>query len=128
MLDLNACDPDKLDDLALCAKFLDEFPAQIGMTKITQPNVFHYAGKVPEDRGITGMVIIAESHISLHTFPLRSFAFIDIFSCKPFDTALAIQYCTTLFDAKDPESVVVQRGAKFHAHVPIFNQQKVSIS
>jgi len=128
MLDLNDCDPEKLDSLELCYKFLDEFPAQIAMTKITQPHVFRYAGKAPQDRGITGVVIIAESHISLHTFPLRSFAFIDIFSCKPFDTVLARDFCTTLFDAKDPECIVVRRGAKFHSRATKIDQQKVMIS
>ncbi|NDB21072.1 MAG: hypothetical protein EB020_09390, partial [Proteobacteria bacterium] len=48
---------------------LNELPGMIEMTKITQPHVFRYHGVVPDDWGVTGMVIIAESHISIHTFP-----------------------------------------------------------
>ncbi|MGH2368638.1 MAG: S-adenosylmethionine decarboxylase, partial [Chloroflexota bacterium] len=54
-------------------------------TKIIPPYVFRYHGVVPEDWGITGMVIIAESHISIHTFPEHKRFHMDVFSCKPFD-------------------------------------------
>ncbi len=113
MLDLSSCNPSKLDDLDLCFRILDTLPQQIGMTKITAPYVFRYEGLVPEDRGITGTVIIAESHISIHTFPIKSYAFMDIFSCKPFDVESAKLLCVDLFECKDPEIVVVDRGKKF---------------
>jgi S-adenosylmethionine decarboxylase len=64
---------------------LNDLPEQIEMTKITQPYVFRYSGVVPEDWGVTGMVIIAESHISIHTFPEHKRFHMDVFSCKPFD-------------------------------------------
>ena len=86
MLDLNQCNQDHLSSVDRCFKLLDDLPNKIGMTKITMPHVFPYEGLVPEDKGITGVVIIAESHLSIHTFPLKSYAFIDIFSCKPFNT------------------------------------------
>jgi S-adenosylmethionine decarboxylase len=113
MLDLNQCSPQALDCIDTCFKLLNELPEHIGMTKITTPYVFPYSGLVPEDRGITGMVIIAESHLSIHTFPLKSYAFIDIFSCKPFQTQFAIDFCIQLFKCKDPEIHITQRGKKF---------------
>jgi len=69
---------------------LNTLPNEIGMTKITQPYVFRYHGVVPEDWGITGMVIIAESHISIHTFPEHKRFHMDVFSCKPFDSDAAL--------------------------------------
>lgn len=113
MLDLNGCDVARLDDLDLCFKVLNELPDRIGMTKITQPHVFRYSGLVPEDEGITGVVIIAESHISLHTFPRKNYAFLDVFSCKPFDIDLGRDYLIEAFASRDPEVFVVERGAKF---------------
>ena len=59
MLDCRECDIDKISDLALVQSFLDELPELIGMTKIIPPYVFPYSGLVPEDKGITGVVIIA---------------------------------------------------------------------
>ena len=113
MLDLNSCDFNRLNSLDSCFKLLSNLPDQIGMTKITQPYVFPYKGLVPEDEGITGMVIIAESHISVHTFPFKKYAFIDVFSCKPFDTDYAANFCIDLFKSTDPKICVTHRGEMF---------------
>lgn len=112
-LDLNDCDPQKLGDYDLVFDVLDQLPDMIGMTKITQPYVFKYSGLVPEDKGITGFVVIAESHISVHTFQLKNYAFIDLFSCKPFDYTYAQQYLTKAFDSQRPTHHVIKRGLDF---------------
>ena len=83
------------------------------MTPITQPYVFPYEGLVPEDKGITGIVIIAESHISVHSFEDKGYCFIDIFSCKPFDYERAIELTKEIFQPKDCEVNVVSRGKDF---------------
>ena len=83
------------------------------MTPITQPYVFPYEGLVPEDRGITGIVIIAESHISVHSFEEKGYCFIDIFSCKPFDYDEAIRLTKEIFQPQDCEINVVSRGKDF---------------
>ena len=70
-----------LQDVDLVQRFLNEYPDAIGMTKVAPPQVYTYHGKVPEDWGISGFVIIAESHISVHTFPDRGYINIDVFSC-----------------------------------------------
>ena len=66
-------------------EFLDKFPERIAMTKISEPSVQIYRGPVEEDWGVSGFVIIAESHISVHTFPDRNYLNVDVFSCKEFD-------------------------------------------
>ena len=92
LLDLNECNDTALNSIDICFEFLNTLPDQISMTKITQPYVFPYEGKVPDDKGITGMVIIAESHISIHTFPIKNYCFIDIFSCRAFPVAVAVPH------------------------------------
>ena len=59
--------------------FLDKLPDEIGMTKINGPHVMTYNGPKEEDWGVSGFVMIAESHISVHTFPDRSYVNIDVF-------------------------------------------------
>ena len=90
--------------------FLDAFPDRIGMTKIITPHVLTYNGPVPEDWGVSGFVIIAESHISVHTFPDRSFVQVDVFSCKDFDTDLALEDVKASFDLHDANTWVLERG------------------
>ena len=119
MLDLNLCDINRLNCINTCFKLLNELPDHIGMTKITMPHVFPYHGLVPEDEGITGTVIIAESHVSVHTFPKKAYAFIDVFSCKPFQTEFAIDYCVTLFGSKEPDIHLTYRGKNFPVGQPV---------
>ena len=113
MLDLGECDQKALENLDLCFELLNTLPEKIGMTKITQPYVFRYNGVVPEDWGITGMVIIAESHISIHTFPEKRYCFVDMFSCKPFEVEKAKEVFIKAFGSKNPTVNVVERGRAF---------------
>jgi S-adenosylmethionine decarboxylase len=113
MLDLGRCNPKTLDDLDACFRLLNELPEKIGMTKITQPYVFRYSGLIPGDEGITGVTVIAESHISLHTYPKKGFAFVDLFSCKPFDVEKAKQYILQFFECKSPAVHVQHRGETY---------------
>jgi S-adenosylmethionine decarboxylase len=117
MLDLNDCNSAILDDLEACFRLLNELPEKIGMTKITQPYVFRYSGLIPEDEGITGVTVIAESHISLHTYPKKNFVFVDIFSCKPFDVEKARDHVIQFFQSKSPSVHIQERGAAFPAVV-----------
>ncbi len=84
-------DAAKISQVEAIFNLLDDLPEQNEMTKITQPYVFRYSGVVPEDWGVTGMVIIAESHISIHTFPQHKRFHMDVFSCKPFDYERTLQ-------------------------------------
>lgn len=113
MMDLRECNPDKLKDYDLVFSVLNELPEKIGMTKITQPYVFPYSGLVPEDKGITGTVIIAESHISIHTFQEKDHCFVDVFSCKDFDVEFAAEYLVNAFESRKYDKHVIQRGKHF---------------
>ena len=78
-------DPDQLSDENVVRVILEQYPDMMGMTKITPPTVLEYRGSKPEDWGVSGYVMIAESHIAMHTFPERRLVWADIFSCKDFD-------------------------------------------
>lgn len=113
MLDCSQCDLEKIADLNLVSQFLDKLPEQIGMTKIIPPYVFNYDGLVPEDKGITGMVIIAESHITFHSFVEKDYFFFDIFSCKPFDVEAVVKLVTETFGVQHYERHDASRGRHF---------------
>jgi S-adenosylmethionine decarboxylase len=67
----------------------------------------------PEDWGLSGFVLIAESHISIHTFPEKSFVSVDIFSCKHFDSDFASSYLKKTFEMEKVECTVLDRGTEF---------------
>src|SRR2546428_14021496 len=113
MLDGYGCDKTRLQDLNLVYRILDELPTRIGMTKIMPPYVFKYSGLRPEDWGLSGFVLIAESHISIHTFPEKNFVSVDIFSCKAFDADFASAYFKRAFEIEKVESSLLDRGTEF---------------
>ena len=98
-IDLVNCPKEILQDYQLHFNYLKLLPELINMTPITQPYVFPYSGLVPEDLGITGIVIIAESHLSIHSFEEKGYSFIDIFSCKFYDPFSAADFTKNFFKA-----------------------------
>lgn len=91
IIDGYSSDQKILRDEDLLHKWLESYPARIGMTRISPPYVLKYVGPVFEDWGISGFVFLAESHIAIHTFVERNYVNIDVFSCKDFDTSKAIE-------------------------------------
>ncbi len=105
-------DPAKLNDEDLIYRFLDEYPAKIGMNKMIAPQVYTYRGQTPEDWGLSGFVLIAESHISVHTFPDRRYVNIDVFSCKEFDAETSLKDVEETFALPKARVWILERGVE----------------
>ncbi len=102
-----------LQDLDRVRAFLNEYPDRMHMTKIMPPYVFRYQGDSSQDSGLSGIVIIAESHISIHTFPTKGYVSVDVFSCKPFDIDEATQYLVEYFHLSNFHRQVLDRGVEY---------------
>jgi S-adenosylmethionine decarboxylase len=103
-------DAAKMWDMEAVRGFLAQYPSALGMTKLCEPHVLTYEGPKVEDQGVSGFVIIAESHISVHTFPNRSYVNIDIFSCKSFDSGRALRDAKALFSLTEARTWLLDRG------------------
>ena len=103
-------DPEQLADENVVSAILDRYPTQMGMTKIAPPTVVRYKGTNPEDWGVSGYVMIAESHISMHTFPERRLIWADIFSCKGFDHAPIVEDLKQRFGFREMQVSIIERG------------------
>jgi S-adenosylmethionine decarboxylase len=100
LLEMNECDPALLDDMALVKQVLLAAAEEAGAAVVGE--VFHKFSPV----GVTGIVCIAESHISIHTWPEHAYAAADIFTCgenlKPMEAAhfiaegLHAQHCNVM--------------------------------
>jgi S-adenosylmethionine decarboxylase len=101
--------PQRMQDVEFIDELLNVYPSQIGMTKISPAQVSRNVGPKPEDRGISGFVGLAESHISVHTFPERSYINIDIFSCKEFDAERVTQDLQEKFGLTELRSYILNR-------------------
>ena len=70
-------------------RMLIEIPELIGMSILLGPYI---AGGIPENPGITGILVIDFSHIAIHTFNETQIVSIDIYSCKPFSDKPILEY------------------------------------
>ena len=123
--------PEKLASEELVRGLLDRYPERIGMTKIAPPHVQQYTGSKPEDWGVSGFVLIAESHIAVHTFPERGYVWADIFSCKGFDADGAVRAVTDAFSIQEARTRVLERGLEY-PHVvtqaiPLAEQEREAV-
>lgn len=83
MIDGYDADPGRLADATLLHDLLDRIPQALGMHPICTPVVVAVGPKNRKDPGgLSGFVMIAESHLSFHTFPARRFVTIDLYTCQ----------------------------------------------
>ncbi|MBI4285704.1 MAG: S-adenosylmethionine decarboxylase proenzyme [Chloroflexi bacterium] len=75
LLDLKDCDRAVLNDMGLLREILLEAAQECGATVLGES--FHRF----EPQGISGVVVIAESHLCIHTWPEHGYAAADIFTC-----------------------------------------------
>jgi len=124
--------PSQLGNLQLVRNLLDRYPDEIGMTKISTPHVFQYEGVKPEDWGVSGFVIIAESHIAVHTFPQHGQVWVDIFSCKGFNEIPAIDKIVDAFSLTDTRINKLERGLEYpHSvsrSIPLNRQERREVT
>ena len=106
-------EPESLGSVELIYEFLTDYPDRIGMTRVAPPQVYTYRGQKPGDWGLSGFALIAESHITVHTFPERGYANIDIFSCKAFDAEASLRDVRRMFGLSEVESRVMERGLEY---------------
>ena len=112
-IDASSCDRKRLVDQGLVYDILDNLPKKLGMTKMTLPHVVKWLDSGATIHGISSFVMIAESHISIHTFPEKDYVFIDVFSCRSFDVEEATKLLVNAFRAKEHTKNVVTRGMDF---------------
>lgn len=121
-------DRTKLASEELVRDLLDRYPGEIGMTKISDPHVRRYVGDKPEDWGVSGFVLIAESHITIHTFVEHGQVWVDIFSCKEFDATRAIIDIKRAFGLRDVTTRLLERGLEYphdvDASIPLAERER----
>ena len=106
---------EKLSNKNLVLGCLNELPEKLGMYKLAEPLVYLAPENNKKDPGgWSGFVVIAESHISIHTFPGRGFLSADVYTCKNgLDTNFVLDYFKEKFDLKELEENFVKRGTRY---------------
>ena len=113
LLDLYGCDPDLLADEAHLRRVLEDYPARLHMQRVSPVFLENItATSDPRDAGHSGFVIIATSHVSLHSWPPYRMVNLDLFSCNDFDVDEAVAFARTTFDPADLEVRSIWRATR----------------
>ena len=112
MLELYGCDRHILSDESLVKSVLEEYPARVEMERVSPVHLYQIETSNPLDAGLSGFVVIAQSHISLHAWPEYGEVDIDICSCKEFSQEDAIAFAKQMFQTDDVEAHFVVRGTR----------------
>ncbi len=99
------CTPNKLNDAEFIERCLLEAVRRSGATIVK--SAFHnYA-----PQGVSGVVVIAESHMSIHTWPEYNYAAVDFFTCgRTVDPYLANEYLKKMLGSTNACVTEVSRG------------------
>jgi S-adenosylmethionine decarboxylase len=112
MLELYNIEREILSNESLMRRVLDEYPAHIGMEKVSPVHLYDIETSNPLDAGLSGFVIIAQSHVSLHAWPEYGEVDIDICSCKEFSQGDAVAFAKEIFQTDDVEAHFVVRATR----------------
>ena len=94
-----------LDDAAFLETALRDAAGAAGATVLA--GHLHHFG---EGHGVTGVLLLAESHISIHTWPETGYAAVDIFLCGRSDAHLAADHLRAILRPKRVEITEILRG------------------
>lgn len=105
LADLHGCNPELLKKVDYVADAMYE------AAKRSNATIVGKFFKQFDPWGVSGVIVIAESHITIHTWPEFGTASVDYFSCSDApNLKAAIDYLAQSFQAKNVETVEVDRG------------------
>lgn len=107
LLDLWGVDPALLDDDRALRRHMSE-SARLGGATVVEERFHRFA-----PQGVSGVVVLAESHVAVHTWPENGFAALDVFTCGRPDVAQSIaDHLVERFAPQEVEIHRVDRGAR----------------
>ena len=117
LLELFDCDPDAINSLDIVKTSMVEAAKRAQATIVDV--IFHEFNPF----GISGVVVIAESHLAIHTWPEYRYAAIDVFSCgETLQPQVAVEHLVEQLGAARTSVVELQRGVFLQTPNPIFQK------
>ena len=105
LLELYKCDSEKLNDESFLRCTLNR------AAKLAKATVINLISKKFEPQGVTAIALLAESHISIHTWPESNYSAVDIFTCgENMLPELASKYLLEALRAEEHFLRVIERN------------------
>jgi S-adenosylmethionine decarboxylase len=109
LIELKECNPEILKNLEKVRS------AMISAAREAKATIIDVSFREFIPFGISGIVVIAESHLTIHTWPEYGYAAVDIFTCgDSIKSDIAASYLIEHFECKDPSILEMKRGILSH--------------
>jgi S-adenosylmethionine decarboxylase len=118
LAEIYGCKPEILNDMQLVEKVMVK-AALVAGAEIREV-AFHKFSP----QGVSGVVVISESHLAIHTWPELGYAAVDVFTCgENVDPWVSCNYIKQEFSAQTVEAKEIQRGVfnREVSHKPVVN-------
>lgn len=104
LLELYNCPPSILNDIQYLEQQLCLAATEMGAS-VVNSNFHHFS-----PYGVSGVVIIQESHLTIHTWPEYQYAAIDIFTCGAINLDAGVKHLEKALEAEQSEYQLIRRG------------------
>lgn len=99
------CDPHIMNDVAAIERDMVAAAQKAGATVIN--STFHHFSPY----GVSGVVVIQESHLAIHTWPEYGYAAVDLFTCGEMDAWISFDFLKEAFKSKSYSAIEMKRGS-----------------
>ncbi len=99
------CDPHVMNDVAGIERDMVDAARKAGATVIN--STFHHFSPW----GVSGVVVIQESHLAIHTWPEYGYAAVDLFTCGEMDAWISFDHLKECFGSKSYSAIEMKRGS-----------------
>jgi S-adenosylmethionine decarboxylase proenzyme len=104
LVELHGCCTDKLDDKQTIETLMTRAARAAGATVVG--TLFHTFAP----QGVSGVVVVEESHLSIHTWPEHRYAAVDMFTCGECEPDRARDVLAEGLEARRAEILLIERG------------------
>ncbi|WP_332629104.1 adenosylmethionine decarboxylase [Halalkalibacter flavus] len=102
--ELWGCNVEKLNNMG----FIEQLFVDAALKSGAEVREVAFSKFAPQ--GVSGVVIISESHLTIHSFPEHGYASVDVYTCGDLDPNVAANYIAELLHAKSSEVIEIRRG------------------
>ena len=110
IVDAYEVEENTLQNKKLMKRMLEDLPAKLKMRMLRKPIVSEIKSDMYPTIGLSGFVILYESHVSFHTWPEENYVAIDVYSCKDFSEEIAKDYIRKSLKAGKLKVKFIVRG------------------
>ena len=106
IVEFHGCEPEALNNL----EFLEQSFGKAALA--TGATIVGKSFRTFSPQGVSGVVVVEESHLTVHTWPEKGYAAVDIYTCGDCDPQKAIPVLQKDLKAHRVETVTLQRGVE----------------